>query len=67
VLVINDVLGLSESRLKLAKRYAELHDTIGQALADFHMDVKERGFPTVEENSFSLSEDVLERLDETGH
>ena len=67
VLVINDVLGLSEARLKLAKRYAELHDTIRQALADFHMDVKERGFPTVEENSFSLSEDVLERLDETGH
>jgi len=66
VLVINDVLGLSESRLKLAKRYAELHDTIGQALADFHTDVKERGFPTVEENSFSLSKDVLDRLEGPG-
>lgn len=67
VLVIHDVLGLSETRLKLAKRYAELHDTIGQALADFNTDVKDRGFPTVDENSFSLSDDVLERLDEPGH
>lgn len=68
VLVINDVLGLSPKPLKLAKRYAELNDTIGKALADFQSDVKGGQFPTVDENSFSLSDEVLERLREApGH
>ena len=67
VLVINDVLGLSPVPLKLAKRYAELNETIGQALASFRAEVKDRQFPTVEENSFSMADEVLEELREPGH
>lgn len=62
VLVINDVLGLSEKTLKLAKRYAHLRDTIEDALAHYQADIKGRRFPTIEENSFSMPQHVVDRL-----
>jgi 3-methyl-2-oxobutanoate hydroxymethyltransferase len=62
VLVFHDLVGLSERKLKLAKRYAELGEIIEKALSEYSDDVKNHRFPTVEEHSFSMPEDVLERL-----
>ncbi len=61
VLVFHDVVGLSERRLKLAKRYAELSEIIGNALKAYREDVKQKRFPT-REHSFSMPEEVLQRL-----
>jgi 3-methyl-2-oxobutanoate hydroxymethyltransferase len=62
VLVFHDVVGLSEHTLKLAKRYANLAEIIEQALKEYNDDVKAKRFPTVEEHSFSMPEEVLHRL-----
>lgn len=62
VLVLHDILGLSEKILKLAKRYANLRETIEKALQEYKEDVKNKRFPTVEEHSFSMPEEVLKRL-----
>jgi 3-methyl-2-oxobutanoate hydroxymethyltransferase len=63
VLVFHDVVGLSQKRLKLAKRYAELGEIIERALREFNEDVKEKRFPTLE-HSFSMPEEVLKKLQE---
>ncbi len=62
VLVFHDVVGLSERKLRMAKRYAELAETIENALRAYRDDVKQRRFPTVEEHSFSMPAEVLDRL-----
>ncbi|OGF52898.1 MAG: 3-methyl-2-oxobutanoate hydroxymethyltransferase [Candidatus Fraserbacteria bacterium RBG_16_55_9] len=62
VLVTHDVLGLSGLSLKFAKRYVDLSSTIEGALKAFKEDVKAKKFPTVEEHSFSMPEDVLKKL-----
>jgi 3-methyl-2-oxobutanoate hydroxymethyltransferase len=62
VLVFHDLVGLSERKLKLAKRYAELGEIIEKALSEYHDDVKSRRFPTVEEHSFSMPKEVVEKL-----
>ncbi len=62
VLVFHDVVGLSEHKLKLAKRYANLAEIIENALKEYNDDVKNKRFPTVEEHSFSMPEEVLHRL-----
>jgi len=61
VLVFHDVVGLSQQKLKLAKRYAELSAIIEQALRKFHEDVKQKRFPTMD-HSFSMPEEVLKKL-----
>jgi len=45
VLVINDLLGLTEKPPKLAKAYANLRQTISQAAAAFSRDVESGSFP----------------------
>ncbi len=67
VLVFHDAVGLSERKLKLAKRYAELGEIIEKALSEYNDDVKNQRFPTVEEHSFSMPEEVLERLRDSFH
>jgi len=62
VLVFHDLVGLSERKLKLTKRYTELGEIIEKALQAYNEDVKKKRFPTVEEHSFSMPEDVLKRL-----
>ncbi len=48
VLVINDLLGLSEHEPKFAKAYADLRGTISQAVTDFARDVEAGTFPDAE-------------------
>ncbi len=52
VLVISDLLGLTEHPPKLAKAYADLHGTITDAVTRFTSDVEAGDFPD-EEHSYS--------------
>jgi 3-methyl-2-oxobutanoate hydroxymethyltransferase len=52
VLVINDLLGLSEKPPKLAKAYANLRETITEAATRFASDVADGSFPD-EDHSYS--------------
>jgi 3-methyl-2-oxobutanoate hydroxymethyltransferase len=62
VLVLHDILGLSGLSLKFAKRYVHLNEIIEKALCEYKEDIKSGTFPTVEEHSFSMPEDVLKKL-----
>lgn len=46
VLVINDVIGLGEADYTLSKQYADVGDTIRNAVASYVNDVEEGTFPT---------------------
>jgi 3-methyl-2-oxobutanoate hydroxymethyltransferase len=48
VLVINDLLGLSEHEPKFAKAYADLRGTISRAVTEFARDVEAGTFPDAE-------------------
>jgi 3-methyl-2-oxobutanoate hydroxymethyltransferase len=45
ILVLEDMLGLSPRVPKFVKRYADLGPSIGQAVADYAREVRERTFP----------------------
>jgi 3-methyl-2-oxobutanoate hydroxymethyltransferase len=45
VLVTSDLLGLSEKHPPFAKSYANLRETITQAIKDYSLEVRERKFP----------------------
>jgi 3-methyl-2-oxobutanoate hydroxymethyltransferase len=63
VLVINDILGLSDRVPKHAKQYAKLTDIIRAAITEYDREVKAGSFPT-EEQSFSMDESILAGLTE---
>ena len=46
--VLHDILGFGARRPKHAKRYADLNETIGTALAAYAQDVREGRFPTAD-------------------
>lgn len=67
VLVLHDLLGYFDRfQPKFAKRYANLHQTIGDAVAQFKQEVETRTFPTAE-HSFAIKDQewnaLLEMLD----
>jgi 3-methyl-2-oxobutanoate hydroxymethyltransferase len=62
VLVLHDVLGLSHHSTKFPKRYTNLNEIIEKALLEFKTDIKSKKYPTIEEHSFSVDEEVLKRL-----
>lgn len=63
ILVITDVLGLSlKVSPKFAKRYLNLAEQIEQAAKAYRTDVKSLAFPTVEQHSFAMDEEVLKKL-----
>ncbi|MCS7041095.1 MAG: 3-methyl-2-oxobutanoate hydroxymethyltransferase [Caldilineales bacterium] len=45
VLVVNDMLSLTEVPPKFVKRYADLRDAMGRTIADFRSDDKRGDFP----------------------
>lgn len=65
VLVIHDMLGLFERFTpKFVRRYAQLHQDILQALADYREDVETRRFPA-EEHTYGIADEVWQAfLDE---
>ena len=63
VLVVTDMIGLSLGiSPKFSKRYTNIAEQIEQAARAFLSDVKGGKFPTVQEHSFNISEDVLKKL-----
>jgi 3-methyl-2-oxobutanoate hydroxymethyltransferase len=63
VLVFHDVVGLSFGfSPKFVKRYLDLATEIEQALQAFKAEIKEGGFPSIEEHSFTMNEEVLKEL-----
>ena len=61
VLVINDILGLTDFTPKLAKQYVNLKDIMTQAVTAYREDIKSGQFPT-KENSFIIDSSVLEQV-----
>ncbi len=63
VLVLHDLIGLYEgSRARFVKRYAEVADTIKDALERFAADVRSGAFPE-EEHTYSIPDDELARFE----
>jgi 3-methyl-2-oxobutanoate hydroxymethyltransferase len=62
VLVIHDMLGVTEANFRHNRRYAEIGPLIREALANYVRDVREGRFPS-EENAFHMSEEDLASLD----
>ncbi len=62
VLVSHDLLGLSELKIKFAKRYLNLAELIEQALVSYRQEVKAKEFPLLEEHSFSMDQEVIDKL-----
>jgi 3-methyl-2-oxobutanoate hydroxymethyltransferase len=62
VLVIHDMLGITEANFRHNRRYAELGSRIGEALANYIREVHERRFPT-EANAFHMSQEELSGFD----
>jgi len=64
VQVVSDILGLFTDFVpKHAKQYARLADTIRAAIIEYDREVKAGSFPA-EEQSFTMDENILERLEE---
>ena len=61
VLVINNLLGLTDFNPKLAKQYVNLKDIMSQAISAYRDEVKGGQFPT-KENSFIIDTAVLEQV-----
>jgi 3-methyl-2-oxobutanoate hydroxymethyltransferase len=61
VLVINNLLGLTDFNPKLAKQYVNLKDIMSQAISAYRDEVKGGQFPT-KENSFIIDSAVLEQV-----
>jgi 3-methyl-2-oxobutanoate hydroxymethyltransferase len=49
VLVIDDMLGLTESSARFVRKYANLREIVRAAAGAYAQDVRERGFPAAEE------------------
>ncbi len=69
VLVLHDLLGYYDKFLpKFAKRYANLHDTIGDAVAQYKQDVEAHVFPAPE-HTFAIKDEewnaLLQALDDS--
>lgn len=63
VLVVTDMIGFSLGiSPKFSKRYAHIAEEIERAAKEFLHEVKSGKFPTVEEHSFKISEEVLHKL-----
>jgi 3-methyl-2-oxobutanoate hydroxymethyltransferase len=62
ILVINDLLGMySDFTPKFVRRYANLKETISQAVADYNADVRAQSFPA-KENTFAMDATIVENL-----
>jgi 3-methyl-2-oxobutanoate hydroxymethyltransferase len=61
VLVINNLLGLTDFNPKLSKQYVNLKDVMTQAISAYRDEVKGGQFPT-KENSFIIDSAVLEQV-----
>lgn len=61
VLVLHDLIGITEKVPKFVKRYAEVGKEISRALAEFRQETKERKFPAME-HCYSMSPEEEEKF-----
>jgi 3-methyl-2-oxobutanoate hydroxymethyltransferase len=67
VLVLHDMLGIYENiRPKFVKRYADLSNSIFQAVSRYRLDVKSRKFPE-EQNVFHMNPNEYKELQRRSH
>ena len=66
VLVINDVLGITPFKTRLAKHYGHFREATAQAIADYKREVEEGLFPAPE-NSFDMDEQALAQVQDGLH
>ncbi len=63
VLVFHDMVGLSfRFSPKFVKRYLDLGTEIEGALQKFKAEIRDGTFPSIEEHSFTMNEQVLREL-----
>ena len=56
VLVINDLLGLSDYQAKFTKKYVDLKETLLSGLKEYHKEVKQQQFPGKENTYYPISD-----------
>lgn len=61
ILVLHDILGLSERTLKFTRQWASLAEQTVDAVSAYRKDICEGNFPT-DEHSFHMDESILEQL-----
>ncbi|KAF3889217.1 MULTISPECIES: 3-methyl-2-oxobutanoate hydroxymethyltransferase [Nostocales] len=61
VLIVNDILGITPRKLKLAKTYQDYQTLTAQAIQKYKEDVEQNLFPT-EENVWHMAEEELKHL-----
>jgi len=61
ILVLHDILGLSERVLKFTRQWASLAEQTVDAVSAYRKDICEGNFPT-DEHSFHMDESILEQL-----
>ena len=62
VLVVNDMLGLSEGFVpKFVKQYEKLHENISQGASEYIKEVKSGQFPK-QEHTFSIDDEIIKKL-----
>lgn len=61
VLIVNDILGITPRKLKLAKRYLDYQTSTLQVIAQYKEEVEQQSFPA-EENVRHMAEDELQQL-----
>lgn len=61
VLVINDVLGITPFKTRLAKQYQHYRELTAQAISDYKREVEAQQFPAAE-NSFEMDEQELVQI-----
>ncbi len=64
ILVLHDLLGISETKPKFVKSYADLSSTIEEAVKDFQTEVENEEFPT-SENSYNMKKEFVKELEES--
>ena len=55
ILVTEDMIGVSDGHLpKFVKKYANIHEIINKAMADYATDVHARAFPSKEKHTYKI-------------
>ncbi len=63
VLVVNDILGMSDRQLKLAKRYQNYRELTYAAIQQYQAEVEQQQFPAVENTSSMPAEELSQFLE----
>jgi 3-methyl-2-oxobutanoate hydroxymethyltransferase len=63
VLIVNDILGITPRKLRLAKRYLDYQDSTLQAIAQYKQEVEQQIFPAEENVRHMVPEELQQFID----